>query len=63
MGLRLNNKYLGKIKRILRCAPTLRPQDFPPGVETEVLQHDFTMGALSKKSLVQGSDLLYNSAI
>ena len=29
MGLRLNNKYLDKIKRILRCAPTLRPQDFP----------------------------------
>ena len=29
VGLRLNNKYLGKIKRILRCAPTLRPQDFP----------------------------------
>ena len=29
VGLRLNNKYLGKIKRILRCAPILRPQDFP----------------------------------
>ena len=28
VGLRLNNKYLGKIKRILRCAPTLRSQNF-----------------------------------
>ena len=28
MKLRLNNKYLDKIKRILRCAPTLRTQDF-----------------------------------